>query len=115
MRAPLLTTLQLHSRWLNTKGKKMQSSHPRMNSLCAELLSDWNFCRTHTWLVQRPSEHPGPLPCAPPRPSGPHLQHTAPDFLQLLGSLGAVEGCGQTLVRQLEEGGHRVSHKLQEE
>lgn len=43
-RAPLLTALQLLFSWLNTKGKKIQSNHPRMNLLRAELLSDWNFC-----------------------------------------------------------------------
>ena len=43
-----LTALQLGSSWLNTKGKKMQSSQLWMNVLRAELLSDWNFCMTHT-------------------------------------------------------------------
>ena len=42
--APLLTALQLLFSWLNTKAKKIQSDHPRMNLLRAELLSDRNFC-----------------------------------------------------------------------
>ena len=93
-----LTALQLGSSWLNTKGKKMQSSQLWMNLLRAELLSDWNFCMTHTALVPQPPEQAGPLPCPPRRP---HLQHTPPDFLQLLGGLVAVQSRGQTLVSQL--------------
>lgn len=93
-----LTALQRGSSWLSTKGKKMQSCHPRTNLLRAEPLSDWNFCTTHTAAVQWPSGHPGPRPCPPRRP---HLQHAPPDFLQLLGGLAAVQGPGQTLVGQL--------------
>lgn len=104
--APFLTALQLLFSWLNTKGKKIQSNHPRMNLLRAELLSDWNFCGGGTSSSGQSSGPLGArahchLPSAMPSRWTSHLQHTPPDFLQLLGSLGAVQGCGQTLVRQL--------------
>lgn len=61
-----LTALQRGSSWLSTKGKKMQSCHPRTNLLRAEPLSDWNFCTTHT--VASPVAIGAPRPTSRPSP-----------------------------------------------
>lgn len=61
---------------------------------------------------------PRPPRAAHPRPRPlplTHLEHALLHFLQLPGCLVTAQPRAQTLVRQLQEGGHGVGHELQEE
>ena len=91
-----LTALQLGSSWLNTKGKKMQSSQPWMNFLRAEPLSDRNFCTTHTTAGSLTTQVPRPTAMPSPQTSpSAHAPQLSPAAGQPGHSLGPWSDTGQ--------------------